>query len=119
MLFAFQNIWRTTNLASIGHAAELPGAAGSGCTMTGDDTANRMNPLASTGRADVPGAMLPGHTDVVPVAHSCPRIMPSERCARCASAKQFAMCSSSARLSGRRAVLTRRNSPVLGPTWQR
>jgi acetylornithine deacetylase len=66
-LIAFPTISRTPNLALIEHVARLLGAAGIACTIVKDDASTCANLFASTGPADVPGVMLSGHTDVVPV----------------------------------------------------
>lgn len=66
-LIAFPTISRTPNLALIEHVAGLLAAAGIRSTIVRNDTGTCANLFASTGPADVPGVMLSGHTDVVPV----------------------------------------------------
>jgi acetylornithine deacetylase len=66
-LIAFPTVSRTPNLALIEHVAQLLGAAGIPSTIVKDDAGTCANLFASTGPADVPGVMLSGHTDVVPV----------------------------------------------------
>ncbi|MBB2932945.1 acetylornithine deacetylase [Paraburkholderia silvatlantica] len=66
-LIAFPTISRTPNLALIEHVAGLLGAAGISSTIVRNDAGTCANLFASTGPADVPGVMLSGHTDVVPV----------------------------------------------------
>src|SRR5262245_35910937 len=66
-LIAFPTISRTPNLALVGHGSVLLGAAGIRSTIVGNDAGTCANLFASTGPADVPGVMLSGHTDVVPV----------------------------------------------------
>lgn len=66
-LIAFPTISCTPNLALIEHVAALLGAAGIACTLVRNDTGTCANLFASTGPAHVPGVMLSGHTDVVPV----------------------------------------------------
>jgi acetylornithine deacetylase len=66
-LIAFPTVSRTPNLALIEHVARVLGAAGIACTIVKDDAGACANLFASTGPADVPGVMLSGHTDVVPV----------------------------------------------------
>jgi acetylornithine deacetylase len=66
-LIAFPTISRTPNLALIEHVAGLLGAAGISSTIVRNDAGTCANLFASTGPAGVPGVMLSGHTDVVPV----------------------------------------------------
>lgn len=66
-LIAFPTISRTPNLALIEHVAGVLGAAGIACTLVRNETGTCANLFASTGPAQVPGVMLSGHTDVVPV----------------------------------------------------
>ena len=66
-LIAFPTISRTPNLALIEHVAGMLGAAGIACTIVRNDAGTCANLFASTGPAHVPGVMLSGHTDVVPV----------------------------------------------------
>lgn len=67
LLIAFPTVSRTPNLALIEHVAALLGAAGIASTLVRNDAGTCANLFASTGPADVPGVMLSGHTDVVPV----------------------------------------------------
>jgi acetylornithine deacetylase len=66
-LIAFPTVSRTPNLALIEHVARLLGAAGIACTLVKDEAGTCANLFASTGPANVPGVLLSGHTDVVPV----------------------------------------------------
>jgi acetylornithine deacetylase len=61
------SVSRTPNLALIHHVQGLLAARGIACTLVHDDTGTRANLFASVGPTDVPGVMLSGHTDVVPV----------------------------------------------------
>ena len=66
-LIAFPTVSRTPNLALIEHVARLLDAAGIGSTIVKNEAGTCANLYASTGPANVPGVLLSGHTDVVPV----------------------------------------------------
>ncbi|OZI37236.1 acetylornithine deacetylase [Bordetella genomosp. 10] len=67
-LIAFPTISRTSNLALIAHVAALLEGAGIACEWVKDEAGTCANLFASTGPEGVPGILLSGHTDVVPVA---------------------------------------------------
>jgi acetylornithine deacetylase len=68
-LIAFPSVSLTPNANLMGRVQEVLGDAGIRSELVADPVdATRCNLFASVGPADVPGVMLSGHTDVVPVA---------------------------------------------------
>lgn len=68
-LLAFQSVTLTPNIELIERIRELLSRAGIPSTLVADpQDARRSNLYASVGPSDVPGILLSGHTDVVPVA---------------------------------------------------
>lgn len=68
-LLAFQSVTLTPNIALIDRVQALLAQAGIAATRVADpQDATRSNLFASVGPLDVPGIVLSGHTDVVPVA---------------------------------------------------
>ncbi len=66
-LIAFKTVSRTPNIELIEYVRGLLEAAGVGCRVLENETGTNANLYASTGPTDLPGVMLSGHTDVVPV----------------------------------------------------
>jgi acetylornithine deacetylase len=66
-LIAFDTVSRNPNLPLIDWVEERLAALGIACHRIPDETGAKANLLASIGPADVPGYVLSGHTDVVPV----------------------------------------------------
>ncbi len=66
-LIGHPTVTRQTNLALIEHVRAMLAAQGIASTLVFDETGTKANLFASTGPADVPGVVLSGHTDVVPV----------------------------------------------------
>jgi acetylornithine deacetylase len=66
-LISHRTVTRQTNLALIEHVQALLAAHGIASTLVFDETGSKANLFASTGPAEVPGVVLSGHTDVVPV----------------------------------------------------
>ena len=67
-LLAFQSVTLTPNIELIERVRELLARAGIESTLVADpQDAGRSNLYASVGPQDVPGILLSGHTDVVPV----------------------------------------------------
>ena len=66
-LISHRTVTRQTNLALIEHVRALLAAHGIASTLVFDETGSKANLFASTGPAEVPGVVLSGHTDVVPV----------------------------------------------------
>lgn len=66
-LIAFPSISLTPNLALIEYVQQLLSEAGIQSTIIRDASGTRANLFASTGPTDIPGIVLSGHTDVVPV----------------------------------------------------
>ncbi|MDA0338339.1 MAG: acetylornithine deacetylase [Proteobacteria bacterium] len=67
-LVAFDTVSRNSNLQLIGFVAEELGQLGIECDIIEDPTGTKANLFATLGGpADVPGIVLSGHTDVVPV----------------------------------------------------
>ncbi|HEY0287760.1 MAG TPA: acetylornithine deacetylase [Pseudomonas sp.] len=67
-LIAFATVSCDSNLELILFIKQLLETRGIACTLVHDDTGKKANLFASVGPADVPGVLLSGHTDVVPVA---------------------------------------------------
>ncbi|MPT38833.1 MAG: acetylornithine deacetylase [Achromobacter sp.] len=67
-LVAFDTVTLQPNLALIEAVRELLAAHGIASTLVRSEDGTRANLHASVGPADVPGALLSGHTDVVPAA---------------------------------------------------
>jgi len=66
-LISFPTISRDSNLDLIRYAAELLGARGIEYRIIPSQDGRKANLFATVGPAGVPGVMLSGHTDVVPV----------------------------------------------------
>ncbi len=66
-LIAFPTISVDPNRALIDYCAERLEAAGADVTIIEDETGQKANLYATIGPRDIPGVMLSGHTDVVPV----------------------------------------------------
>lgn len=66
-LIAFDTVSRNSNLALIEHIKTLLASHGIESTLVFDETGKKANLFASVGPKGVPGVMLSGHTDVVPV----------------------------------------------------
>ena len=66
-LIAFPTVSRDSNLALIEYVAETLEAHGVSSRIIHSEDGHKANLFATIGRADVPGVMLSGHTDVVPV----------------------------------------------------
>ena len=66
-LIAFDTTSANPNRALIGYCAQVLGDAGAVVQIIGDDTGTKANLYATVGPADMPGVLLSGHTDVVPV----------------------------------------------------
>lgn len=66
-LVAFPTVSRDSNLALIDYVRALSTARGLRCDLIRDASGRKANLLVSTGPAGVPGIVLSGHTDVVPV----------------------------------------------------
>lgn len=66
-LVSFDTVSRNPNMALMEHIALVLETAGIACTLLPDSTGNKANLYATIGPADLPGVMLSGHTDVVPI----------------------------------------------------
>jgi acetylornithine deacetylase len=66
-LIAFPTVSRDSNLDLIGYVRELLEAHGIACQIIPSDEGHKANLFATIGPSGVPGVMLSGHTDVVPV----------------------------------------------------
>ncbi len=66
-LIGFDTVSRNPNMALMGHVVSLLESAGIACTLLPDKTGQKANLYATIGPSDVPGVMLSGHTDVVPI----------------------------------------------------
>lgn len=67
-LLAFESVTLTPNIDLIERVRELLAQAGIASTLAADpQDARRSNLFASVGPLEVPGILLSGHTDVVPV----------------------------------------------------
>ncbi len=66
-LVAFDTTSRETNLPLIEYVRDYLEGFGIACELTYDDDRRKANVFATIGPADVPGIVLSGHTDVVPV----------------------------------------------------
>lgn len=66
-LIGFPTVSADSNLALIQHVQGLLEAAGIACRLVLDESRRKANLFASVGPSDVPGVLLSGHTDVVPV----------------------------------------------------
>ncbi|WP_416769053.1 acetylornithine deacetylase [Pseudomonas sp. RHF3.3-3] len=74
-LVAFDTTSRESNLALIGFVRDYLAELGVPCELIHNPEGNKANLFATIGPADVPGIVLSGHTDVVPVdgqAWTCP-----------------------------------------------
>ncbi len=68
-LLAFPSVTLTPNAGLITRVKDLLAEAGIACMVVADPRdGSRCNLFASVGPRDVPGILLSGHTDVVPVA---------------------------------------------------
>ncbi|MEE9334860.1 MAG: acetylornithine deacetylase [Granulosicoccaceae bacterium] len=66
-LIRFDTVSRNPNMALMGHIASVLETAGIACTLLPDSTGNKANLYATIGPGNLPGVMLSGHTDVVPI----------------------------------------------------
>jgi acetylornithine deacetylase len=66
-LVAFDTTSHKENLALIAYAQDVLARHGATCRLTYDDDKRKANLLATFGDVTVPGVVLSGHTDVVPV----------------------------------------------------
>ena len=66
-LIAFPTVSRDSNLDVIGYVAGLLEAHGIAVHLIHSEDGHKANLFATIGPADVPGVMLSGHTDIVPV----------------------------------------------------
>ena len=66
-LVSFPTVSRDSNLELIAYARDCLRALGAECRLTYDDERRKANLFATLGPRDVPGIVLSGHTDVVPV----------------------------------------------------
>lgn len=66
-LVAYPSVSLSPNIALIRHVEGLLAANGIVSSIVTDESGTRANLFASVGPADVPGIVLAGHTDVVPV----------------------------------------------------
>lgn len=66
-LIAFNTVSRDSNLALIDHVSELLQPLGFRVQLAPSEDGRKANLYASIGPEDVPGVVLSGHTDVVPV----------------------------------------------------
>ncbi|WP_407310047.1 acetylornithine deacetylase [Pseudomonas sp. nanlin1] len=67
-LIGFDTTSKYSNLELIGYVQQLLEGQGIESTLVFDDSGKKANLFASVGPKDVPGVLLSGHTDVVPVA---------------------------------------------------
>jgi acetylornithine deacetylase len=66
-LIGFATVSRDSNLDLIAFARSKLESAGAHCTLIGSDDGRKANLLAALGPQHIPGILLSGHTDVVPV----------------------------------------------------
>jgi acetylornithine deacetylase len=66
-LIAFQTVSANANRALIDYCADLLRTAGADITIIEDATGQKANLYATIGPKDLPGVLLSGHTDVVPI----------------------------------------------------
>ncbi len=66
-LIGFDTVSAKSNLDLLGYVRGLLGDAGIDCVLIPDATGQKANLYAVVGPADVPGVILSGHVDVVPV----------------------------------------------------
>jgi len=66
-LIAFETVSHMTNLPLMQFVQEVLGEAGIDSALIYDETGEKANLYAQTGPRDVPGVILSGHVDVVPV----------------------------------------------------
>jgi len=66
-LIGFDTVSRNPNMALMAHVSCILEDAGIACTLLPDASGNKANLYATVGPSDVPGVMLSGHTDVVPI----------------------------------------------------
>lgn len=66
-LIAYPTVSRDSNIDLIRYVAHLLEGRGIGCRIIASPDGRKANLFATIGPADVPGIMLSGHTDVVPV----------------------------------------------------
>jgi len=77
-LIGFPTVSADSNLALIQHVQGLLEAGGIACRLVLDESGRKANLFASVGPSDVPGVLLSGHTDVVPVAGQAWTLPPFE-----------------------------------------
>ncbi len=77
-LIGFPTVSADSNLALIQHVQGLLEGAGIACRLVLDESGCKANLFASVGPGDVPGVLLSGHTDVVPVAGQAWTLPPFE-----------------------------------------
>lgn len=66
-LIAFETVSRDSNLGLIDYVTEMLGTHGIECQIIRSEDGHKANLFATIGPAGIPGIMLSGHTDVVPV----------------------------------------------------
>lgn len=66
-LIAFDTVSHRTNRPLIEYVRDLLSGHGIACTLIPDASGAKVNLLARVGTADIPGVVLSGHVDVVPV----------------------------------------------------
>ena len=66
-LIAFESVSANSNRALIDYCANLLKEVGAEITIIEDATGQKANLYATIGPKDMPGILLSGHTDVVPV----------------------------------------------------
>ena len=114
-LIAFPSVSLTPNIALIEYVQELLAQEGIEATVIREASGTRANLFATIGPADVPGIVLSGHTDVVPVegqAWSTPAFEATERNGRiygrgAVDMKGFMACAIHAMLRAARRPLAR------------
>lgn len=77
-LIAFRSVSLTPNIALIEFVQQLLAQAGIRSTLFREESGTRANLFATTGPAEVPGIVLSGHTDVVPVEGQAWSVSPFE-----------------------------------------
>lgn len=66
-LIAFPTVSRDSNLDLINYVAEMLDANGVACQIIHSEDGHKANLFATIGPSNMPGVMLSGHTDVVPI----------------------------------------------------
>lgn len=113
-LIAFPTVSRDSNLDLINYVAELLGANGVACQILHSEDGHKANLFATIGPSNMPGVMLSGHTDVVPVDGqdwTVPPFVMTERDGKlygrgAADMKGFVACALSACLKASKMQLT-------------